>query len=465
MQNLANCPDRNTQRIPANRLVGVAFLVAAVSWPLFTQRVGLAKEGVAPVKALEQKRIDDAIDRGIAYLRRTQLENGSWAVGKPNQQGIGISPQLWPVGYAALPALALLQGGVPAPDPALQRAARFVRANVPTMSKTYEISLAILFLDRLGERDDRALVRTLALRLAAGKTRYGSWAYHCPILSPEQEKKVVEALAKPKEREDLKGKQPKKKPGESFGDNSNTQFAIMGLWAARKYDLPLDSTFAGVEQRFRVSQTTAGWDYVFRRSTYGTGAMTCVGLLGLAVGRGSGAEPEKAGDEDQGISWGLRALSVHMKEPTDKRFAPTGLAYGPKGALNLYFLWSIERVGVLLNLKTIGGIEWYPWGVDLLLPTQRKDGSWVGRGSGGSPVIDTSMALLFLKRSDLLPDLRETLQKRLKITDPGLDKSPGEKDLKKRIEKKSPGEKNGPSVELRRHPLNELELIETKRRK
>jgi hypothetical protein len=55
------------------------------------------------------------------------------------------------------------------------------------------------------------------------------------------------------------------------------------------------------------------------------------------------------------------------------------------------------------------------------------------------------MALLFLKRSDLLPDLRETLQKRLKITDPGLDtkKSPGEKsDPKRGTDKKSPGEKN-----------------------
>lgn len=44
-------------------------------------------------------------------------------------------------------------------------------------------------------------------------------------------------------------------------------------------------------------------------------------------------------------------------------------------------------------------------------------------------MIDTSFALLFLKRSDLLPDLRETLQKRLLITDPGDPKttSPGEK--------------------------------------
>ena len=140
-------------------------------------------------------------------------------------------------------------------------------------------------------------------------------------------------------------------------------------------------------------------------------------------------------------------------------------AMGAKGKLNLYFLWSVERVGVLLNLKTIGGKDWYRWGMEPLLATQDRDGSWWGRGNGTTaPVIDTSMALLFLKKSDLLPDLRETLQKRLTITDPGLDKgiepkkSPGDKgdlkkgvdkkddkvDLKKGIEKKEPGDKTDP---------------------
>jgi hypothetical protein len=126
--------------------------------------------------------------------------------------------------------------------------------------------------------------------------------------------------------------------------------------------------------------------------------------------------------------------------------------------LNLYFLWSVERVGVLCSLQTIGGKDWYRWGAQLLVPAQRKDGSWLGRGNGGMPVIDTSMALLFLKRSDLLPDLRETLKKRLTITDPGLDpkavspgKSPGEKaDPKGAGQKqKGPAEKADPAAKDR----------------
>jgi hypothetical protein len=174
--------------------------------------------------------------------------------------------------------------------------------------------------------------------------------------------------------------------------------------------------------------------------------MTCVGLLGLAVGRGSGKEI--AAVEDEAITQGLRALANLMKNSSDNQgFMKVESTLGPKDALNYYFLWSVERVGVLLNLKTIGGKDWYRWGVDLILPEQKKDGSWVGRGSGGSPVIDTCFALLFLKKSDLLPDLRETLQKRLKIVDPGA--SPGDKSENP---KKDPGEPREKSDEPKKKP-------------
>jgi hypothetical protein len=86
--------------------------------------------------------------------------------------------------------------------------------------------------------------------------------------------------------------------------------------------------------------------------------------------------------------------------------------------VNLYFLWSVERVGVLCDVKTIGGIDWYRWGVKHLLPAQRADGSWFG-GVTGSPTSDTCFALLFLKRANLLPGLAKELRQRVAIRDPG----------------------------------------------
>ena len=421
----------------ATGFLGAALVVFATSWASTGQ----------PLKALEQKRIDDAIDRGIAVLRRSQNPKGFFG----NTVPLKSRRESYPVGFAALPGLALLECGVGAKDEEIQKAARFVRQKIPTLNGTYEISLAILFLDRLGDADDRTLIRALALRLAAGQTNLGGWHYRCPLLSASEEKELLKTLGKQPVKDQKPLPTPNPKVRDS-ADNSNTQFAILGLWTARKHDVPLDYILARVEQRFRSSQQPGGWSY-----RYGWprpyGSMTCVGLLGLAVGRGSafpqGLDAPKS--EDMGIAEGLRALGAYLKDPSDARGLDSFL--GPKGSINLYFLWSVERVAVLCNLKTIGGQDWYRWGVDLLLPTQRKDGSWLGRGNGGSPVIDTSMALLFLKRSDLLPDLREALQKRVKITDPGLEKaiSPGEKpDPKKGT--KSPAEKGhdtGKKLELK----------------
>src|SRR5205823_6966503 len=78
------------------------------------------------------------------------------------------------------------------------------------------------------------------------------------------------------------------------GDNSNTQFAILALWAARKHDVPLDKTLALVSKRFRAAQNPDGrWMYdsnrEVSRNVPGKGplpTMACAGLLGGAVGFG-----------------------------------------------------------------------------------------------------------------------------------------------------------------------------------
>ena len=63
-----------------------------------------------------QKRVNQAIDRGVQVLRGAQGNVGTWALNKNHMTG-----------YAALPGLTLLECGVPASDPAVQRAAALVR--------------------------------------------------------------------------------------------------------------------------------------------------------------------------------------------------------------------------------------------------------------------------------------------------------------------------------------------------
>jgi hypothetical protein len=389
-----------------------------------------APQRVKPLTEQEKKRIHDAIDRGIAYLKRTQMPTGSWIIGKEGH----LLPLNYPAGLAGLGGLALLESGVPTNDPAVTAASRFIRQSGPRLFRTYDLALAIFFLDRLEDVHDRPLIRSLALRLAAGQTAWGGWSYNCPLLSSKQEKKLEQALSK-KTRADLPHwRHPPPPPPRGMhgmssdgADNSNTQFAVLALGVARRHGLSLDYSLALVEQRFRLSESTTGWDYQWvSRVPHGYGSMTCAGLLGLAVGRAVAEEKPDlkskkglAQAEDPSIAWGLKVLGAYLQDPSDFRGVAALGAFGPRGTVNLYFLWSVERVGVLCGVDTIGGIDWYRWGTELLLRSQRPDGSWLGRGSYGYPVVDTSFALLFLRRSDLLPDLRKELKKRVKIVDPG----------------------------------------------
>src|SRR6185437_12670228 len=99
----------------------------------------------------------------------------------------------------------------------------------------------------------------------------------------------------------------------------------------------------------------------------------------------------------------------YLDDPADNKNPRANTAEG-KGKLNLYLLWSVERVGVLCQLNTIGKKDWYRWGVKHLLSAQRADGSWFGQGYPHStPTVDTCFALLFLRRVDLLPGLAKEL--------------------------------------------------------
>src|SRR5262249_33952967 len=74
---------------------------------------------------------------------------------------------------------------------------------------------------------------------------------------------------------------------------------------------------------------------------------------------------------------------------------------------DLYFLWSVERVAVVFDLKKIGGIDGQKWGPASILRSQLKDGSWRARFRG---VCDTCFALLFLKRANFAKALTDKLR-------------------------------------------------------
>jgi hypothetical protein len=191
-------------------------------------------------------------------------------------------------------------------------------------------------------------------------------------------------------------------------DNSNTQFALLALHVAKRHGVASKRSLALLVFRFRTSQDEAGaWGYHYKLGggEGGSTAMTCVGLLGLAVGHGLAKDHVgPAGQnalqlaKDPMLLRGLKALGAHIGVPTQT------LEF--KAQPGLYFLWSVERVGVLYDLPEIGGKDWYRWAAQRLLVNQQPQGNWDKGGyPGANIVIDTCLALLILKKANLTTDL------------------------------------------------------------
>ena len=348
-----------------------------------------------------------------------------------------------PVGAIALWGLTLLECDVAASDAGIQNAAAELRTASVDLTHNYSIALAIMFFDRLGDPADAYLIQALGLRMLTGQNHADGWSYQPPPPGADETRRLA-AWAKarndaakkaggkpgpaPKQAHALppelaeQWKQFKARPARldqgGVGDNSNTQFAVMALWTARRYGVPVDEAMARVNRRFRgCQQADGGWAYVpSKEGEPPTASMTCAGLLGLAMSHGVALEASRRTDskaggrpldpaQDPAIRAGLQALGTAV--------AGTRAPRGGVLTKGFYFLWSLERVGVAYNLPTIGNVDWYAWGAQLLTASQQPDGCW--RGEEG-PLVDTCFALLFLRRANLTRDLSATLKN---MKDPG----------------------------------------------
>jgi hypothetical protein len=413
-------------------------------------------DSLKTVSKAEQKQIDEAIEKGVRFLLAEIKPWGNW----DTEDGENAA------GYAALPALALLESKVPPSDAVVQKAADFVRKRGPDLIETYDIGLAVVFLDRLGDKRDRNLIRSLAYRLVAGQSSDGGWGYKCPVLTATEEREVEEFLKNHRPRldlfdlieSDLRGPELKRKERIKKGksndpvvknplsdkvanlpivkfqqgkameflgrdDNSNTLFGLLGLWAGRRHSVEAELALEFVARRFRETQRgDGGWGYVLKSPTKNT--MTCAGLLGLAMGHGAAAEMvadavsqghiPKAAKNDPYIQDALASLGKYIDGDPERK--------GLESRIDFYYLWTLERVGMLYRQKSIGKRDWYRWGVKFVLEHQKPAGQWQEHYS--APV-DTSFALLFLGRSNLVQNLTDNLRFYLATPSEDLDRRPG----------------------------------------
>jgi hypothetical protein len=338
---------------PLGQMAGRWLVIAAVLVPLATA----CRPAQAAVDAATVQR---SIDRGVAYLRKTQNQRGGW------QEFGGQS-----CGLSALCTLAMLNCGVEKDDPAMVSAMAYLRSFQP--KETYSIALQTLAFCQLGSARDLGQIRNnIDLLVQNQKTsgeRIGSWDYG---------------------------------NNRGSGDPSNAQFAILALGAARDRGIEIDpQVFERALGYWTSRQRGGGWSY--NRGQLPAGSMTCAGIASMIISRGGleGSASVKAGlirccggdsaaqdPVEAGLEWLARNFSLQVNP-------------GGSTMTYFYYLYAFERVGRLSGRRFIGGHDWYREGAEVLVDLQDGfQGFWAGDGpvGEGNRDIATSFALLFLSK-------------------------------------------------------------------
>jgi len=130
-----------------------------------------------------------------------------------------------------------------------------------------------------------------------------------------------------------------------------------------------------------------------------TGSMTCSGIAALCIAKSEleGSRrawgPRRDAVESairDGVAWMARYFSPSANPRADD--GPTGWKY--------YYLYSVERAGVLAGTYRFGEHDWWDGGAAHLLEVQEPAGTWPD-AKGLSRLSRTCFALLFLRRGTI----------------------------------------------------------------
>ncbi len=360
-----------------------------------------------------KKRVDAAVDRGVAWLKSRQKENGSWGTFSDGWS------QKYPAGLTSLSLLALLNSGVNKYDKGIEKGFEYVFANPP--QQTYGIAFTLMAMEmRAAPMYERFTVARMA---PADRQKYEFKR----DLKPE-ERKRMEELAELLISHHQKGGSWRYNLKMNQHDISNGQFAVLGLKAASRcgirsskelWEEVLDyyiryqaqdgpktkykefKAFSrnGTPEFYVFPARARGWSYHFGypKAASTIGSHVNIGLSCLVL---SYEELMKIGSSfakknrsqikyaiRDGLSWLTNHWCVEARPNAGKFYYH-------------YYVYSLGRVGTLIENRFIGDHDWYREMAEYLLEKQHADGHWgIRSGEWGSDISSTSFTLLFLMRS------------------------------------------------------------------
>lgn len=218
--------------------------------------------------------------------------------------------------------------------------------------------------------------------------------------------------------------------GKGF-DNSNSQYALLGLWSAQLCQLPTDrGVWLGAAEHWLAAQHPAegkprglqltdlrvlrdqglaaakptasartavprGFSYTLPGSEAAYGSMTCAGITGLALcmaalAANDSGKPTVDNRLEDALRNGFAWLSQHRTVRWNAGAVPH------RSEFYFYWLYSLERACELSRIGLIDGWDWYHDGAQVLLALQDDNGRF-----GEATLEEQCLAVLFLKKAQL----------------------------------------------------------------
>ncbi len=326
-----------------------------------------------PASAQDPKRVREAIKSSIAYLRQSQRDNGTW-------DNVALGGDT-----TALCTLALLNAGETLDSPTIKKALAHIRER--ELTNTYEVSLELMVLATADPKNDVSQMTKRAQWLVDSQIktgdRAGMWHYG--------------------------------RRGGS-GDNSNSQFALLGLYEAERAfkrlklpsPIPANTWSLALAHWANAQNADGSWGYM-RKGDHGYGSMTCAGIASIIIAAG----------QSQGSSATLAGTSVKCCTTEKENEYATRVRNGldwlgrgggatflvnkdlPQGPY-YYYMYALERVGRMTAQRFIGESDWYREGTQALLRRRDSGGGFKPGGIHGEHLkpVATSFALLFLSKGN-----------------------------------------------------------------
>jgi hypothetical protein len=349
-----------------------------------------------------QAEVDAAVNRALAALK-TMKPGSNYHKGVTGDE---------------LLLYALTNAGIPHGDPVFQQLLKTVVDREP--AHTYSASLAAMCLAELDKAGYRWKLADIAQFLADNQCQNGQWSYGEAVplpkrtVTPTNAPKAVASgpggqMVKPATVALYGSKSPPRAPGSrrntralrpilikqrnrgpAAGDNSNSQYAALGLRACAEAAVFVEpKVVKDALNRWEETQgSDGGWDYKGPQKSYGS--MTAGGLGAVVIYHWMLRKPWQG---DRTVKKGMEWLSTQWdvtKNPGDFRWANTHWKF------HSYYLYGVERAGMLYGSDRIGAHDWYDEGARYLLQNQNADGSW---SFSDKQFLDTCFAVLFLRRA------------------------------------------------------------------